>query len=150
MQQWLFYLVNRVESKKLYIINPICAEYAPPQFTFNLEHCGAEIHFYLTSRLAVIEDELRYHLKNLYSTPNRAFYAAAEEFYDRLIFASDRKGSTVINMSSVWGQFFQEYSKALCTTDYEAFQHANELVDRYKQMTKELEDFAAGKEAEAQ
>lgn len=67
--------------RQMYIINPLCAEYAKPTITFQRSNCENAIHFYLTSRMSVIEDELRYHLAKLYRTPNQAFYAAAEEFY---------------------------------------------------------------------
>lgn len=65
--------------RQMYIINPICAEYAKPAITFQKTNCGNAVHFYLTSRMSVIRDELRYHLAKLYRTPNLAFYTAAEE-----------------------------------------------------------------------
>lgn len=128
--------------RQLYIINPICEEYAQPECGFTYENCGNEIHFYLTSRLAVIEDELRYHLRKLYSTPNRALYSAAEEFYDRLIFASERKGSKLTNMSEVWGRFFQEYSEKLCTDDLDVYNNVNDIIDSYNKMLNSADEFA--------
>lgn len=129
--------------RQLYIINPICDEYAKPAITFRRATCGREIHFYLTSRMSVIEDELRYHLAKLYRTPNQAFYAAAEEFYDRLTFASDLDGDDLTSMSDIWGQFFQEYSAALWQSDLERYEKFNALVDSYNDMIRGLEQFLA-------
>lgn len=129
--------------RQLYIINPICDEYAKPSITFRRATCGKEIHFYLTSRMSVIEDELRYHLAKLYRTPNQAFYAAAEEFYDRLTFASDLDGDELTSMSDVWGQFFQEYSAALWQSDLERYEKFNTLVGAYNDMIGNLEQFLA-------
>ena len=127
--------------RQMYIINPICPEYAKPSITFQKNNCGNAVHFYLTSRMSVIEDELRYHLAKLYRTPNQAFYAAAEEFYDRLTFASDLSGDYLISMSDVWGSFFQEYSSKLWKDDTERFDVVNRLVERYNEMIAQLEGF---------
>lgn len=129
--------------RQMYIINPICAgrEYAKPDFDFDKNNCGDAIHFYLTSRMSVIEDELRYHLSKLYKTPNLAFYAAAEEFYDRLTFASDLSGNSLTSMSDVWGMFFQEYSSKLWKEDSERYDAVNKLIDSYNGMIASLEEF---------
>ena len=127
--------------RQMYIINPICPEYAKPSITFQKNNCGNAVHFYLTSRMSVVEDELRYHLAKLYRTPNQAFYAAAEEFYDRLTFASDLSGDYLISMSDVWGSFFQEYSSKLWKDDTERFDVVNRLVERYNEMIAQLEGF---------
>ena len=127
--------------RQMYIINPICPEYAKPAITFQKANCGDAVHFYLTSRMSVIEDELRYHLAKLYRTPNQAFYAAAEEFYDRLTFASDLSGDDLISMADVWGSFFQEFSSKLWKDDTERFDVVNQLVARYDEMVAALEDF---------
>ncbi len=127
--------------RQMYIINPICAEYAKPAITFQKINCGDAVHFYLTSRMSVIEDELRYHLAKLYRTPNLAFYAAAEEFYDRLTFASDLSGDYLISMSDVWGSFFQEFSSKLWKDDTERFDVVNQLIVQYNQMISELQAF---------
>ncbi|MBE6982122.1 MAG: hypothetical protein E7437_07380 [Ruminococcaceae bacterium] len=132
--------------KQLFIINPICDEYAHPSVNFRDENCGAQVHFFLTSRMTVIEDELRYHLTRLCRTPNQAFYAAAEEFYDRLTFASDLKEDELTSMSDVWGQFFQEYSAKLWENDSKRFEVVNQLITVYNAMLKELEIFAGVKE----
>lgn len=133
--------------RQMYIINPICAEYAKPSYTFPAMDCGNAIHFYLTSRMSVIEDELRYHLAKLYRTPNLAFYAAAEEFYDRLAFASDLSGDSIVSMSDVWGAFFQEYSSKLWKEDTERFDVVNQLIGSYNQLIVSLEEFLGGNNA---
>ena len=84
--------------------------------------------------MSVIEDELRYHLSKLIRTPNLAFYAAAEEFYDRLAFASDLSDGSITSMSDVWGMFFQEYSSKIWKEDTERYEVVNQLVERYNQM----------------
>ena len=130
--------------RQLYIINPICAEYAKPTVTFHIGDCGKTIRFYLTSRMSVIEDELRYHLSKLIRTPNLAFYAAAEEFYDRLAFASDLSDGSITSMSDVWGMFFQEYSSKIWKEDTERYEVVNQLVERYNQMIVTLTACLAG------
>jgi len=129
--------------RQLYIINPICGEYAKPSITFHKSNCGKTVHFYLTSRMSVIEDELRYHLAKLYRTPNMAFYAAAEEFYDRLAFASDLSGGSLISMSDVWGMFFQVYSSQIWKEDTERFDVVNKLIERYGLMIGKLRECLA-------
>ncbi|MDO5131888.1 MAG: hypothetical protein Q4D81_02765 [Eubacteriales bacterium] len=146
-----FQFSTRVEMiqevrRQLYIINPICNEYAAPEYQFTYENCGNEIHFYLTSRMAVIEDELRYHLKKLYNSPNRALYAAAEEFYDRLIFASERRASKLIDMQDIWGRFFQEYSEKLSTADMNVFTSVNGLIEMYNDMLETVNYFGAAED----
>lgn len=146
-----FQFSTRVEMiqevrRQLYIINPICSEYAAPEYQFTHENCGNEIHFYLTSRMAVIEDELRYHLRKLYNSPNRALYAAAEEFYDRLIFASERRESKLIDMRDIWGRFFQEYSEKLSTADMNVFTIVNSLIEMYNEMLETVNTFGSGEE----
>lgn len=135
-------LIREVRHQ-MYIINPICAEYAKPTINFRKATCGNEVHFYLTSRMSVIEDELRYHLAKLYRTPNQAFYAAAEEFYDRLTFASDLSGDSITSMSDVWGKFFQEYSSKLWKDDMARYEKVNALVKHYQEMIAALEGYLA-------
>lgn len=130
--------------KQLFIINPICDEYAHPSVNFRDENCGEAVYFYLTSRMTVIEDELRYHLTRLCRTPNQAFYAAAEEFYDRLTFASDLKENKLTSMSDVWGQFFQEYSVKLWEGDTKRFEVVNQLINVYNAMMADLRAFVDG------
>lgn len=129
--------------RQLYIINPICDEYAKPTVTFKKANCGEQVHFYLVSRMSLIEDELRYHLAKLYRTPNQAFYAAAEEFYDRLTFASDLDGTKLTNMSNIWGKFFQSFSTTLWKNDLQRHQKVNELIAAYNMMKAQLETFMA-------
>ena len=130
----------QVVRQQMYIINPVCREYAKPTFNFNSQGSdyGSAVHFYLTSRMSVVEDELRYHLAKLYRTPNQAFYAAAEEFYDRLTFASDLSRDYLVSMSDVWGYFFQEYSSKLWKDDTERYDVVNQLIRQYNQMITEL------------
>lgn len=127
--------------RQLYIINPICPEYAQAACNFPPTGCGNAIHFYLTSRMSVIEDELRYHLAKLYRTPNLAFYAAAEEFYDCLAFANDLSGDSIVSMSDVWGEFFQEYSGKLWKEETERFVAANQLIESYDRLVVSLGEF---------
>lgn len=129
--------------RQLYIINPICDEYAKPTITFKKANCGEQVHFYLVSRMSLIEDELRYHLVKLYRTPNQAFYAAAEEFYDRLTFASDLEGTKLTNMSNIWGKFFQSFSTTLWKNDLQRHQKVNELIAAYNMMKSQLETYLA-------
>lgn len=130
--------------RQLYIINPICSEYAKPYETFHPLNCGKSIHFYLTSRMSVIEDELRYHLSKLIRTPNLAFYAAAEEFYDRLANANDLSDGTLTSMSDVWGMFFQEYSSKIWKEDSERYEVVNQLIERYNLMIVTLNGYLEG------
>ena len=127
--------------RQMYIINPICAEYAKPAINFQKNNCGDAVHFYLISRMSVIEDELRYHLSKLYKTPNMAFYAAAEEFYDRLTFASDLSGNSLTSMSDVWGMFFQEYSSKLWKEDAQRYDTVNKLIECYNSIIQTLENY---------
>ena len=76
---------------------------------------------------------------DLYHAPNQAFYAAAEEFYDRLTFANSLNESEFESMQDVWGKFFMEYSSQLWTASSEKYQQANELVREYQNIKKELE-----------
>ena len=128
--------------KNLYIINPICPEYAQVDYNFNaLDEPGEAIYFFLTSRMSVIEDELRYHLKDLYRTPNEAFYAAAEEFYDRLVFSSDMSGEKMVNMSNVWGSFFSEFSDEIWKEQAQKVEEIRKLSESYEAMKKVLKSF---------
>ncbi len=129
--------------RQMYIINPICMEYAKPSVTFRKPNCGDEVHFYLSSRLAIIEDELRYALSTLYRTPNMAFYAAAEEFYDRLTFASDLTNDELTSMSDVWGKFFQEFSSRLWASDTNRFKQTDALVKSYNTIRVQLDSLAS-------
>lgn len=117
---------------QLSIINPMTTDYyMQPNYVFSKIDAGKAVHFYLTSRLAVLEDNLRNSLAKMNRMPNQAFYAAAEEFYDRLTFASDFKNGTFVDMSEVWGEFFTEYSRLLWA----------EKVDRHKAMDKVMEEY---------
>lgn len=117
---------------QLSIINPMMPDYyMQPNYVFSKAEAGRAVHFYLTSRLAILEDNLRNSLAGMNRMPNQAFYAAAEEFYDRLTFASDFKNGTFVDMSEVWGEFFTEYSRLLWA----------EKVDRHKAMDKVMEEY---------
>ena len=130
--------------RQLYIINPICREYAAPYVDFYKPECGKTIHFYLTSRMSVIEDELRYHLSKLYRTPNQAFYAAAEEFYDRLTFASDMSEGKITSMADIWGSFFLEYSSKIWEKDEQKRKTTKDIADHYTRMIQTLEELVSG------
>ncbi|MCD7807055.1 MAG: hypothetical protein LUH19_06910 [Lachnospiraceae bacterium] len=127
--------------RQLYIINPICDEYAQPEINFKKQGLGYAINFYLTSRMSVIEDELRFHLSRLYNTPNRAFYAAAEEFYDRLTFASDISDEHINDMTSVWGSFFLEFSNLIWKQDAVKYEQVKRMMESYDAMIGVLKDF---------
>ena len=130
--------------KQLYIINPICdREYAKPLYNFHRNTAGKEINFYLTSRMSIIEENLRHVLVDLYRAPNQAFYAAAEEFYDRLTFANSLNESEFESMQDVWGKFFMEFSSRLWTANAEKYQEVNALVQEYRQIKDELKKEAA-------
>ncbi|MFR5781420.1 MAG: hypothetical protein ACLUEK_06080 [Oscillospiraceae bacterium] len=135
--------------RQMYIINRWC-RVRQPTITFQRSNCENAIHFYLTSRMSVIEDELRYHLAKLYRTPNQAFYAAAEEFYDRLTFAIDLSGGYLISMADVWGAFFQEFSSKLWKEDVERFDVVNRLIAAYNEMVSGLRAFLEGAGAAAE
>ena len=106
--------IIQIVRSQLCIINPLCDEYANPNLNAKLDKCGIEIDYYLTSRLSLIEENLRHMLRGIYSTPNEAFFACAEEFYDRLIFAAtDISSGKIVNMSDIWGHFFQQYSAVI-------------------------------------
>lgn len=125
-------LIQEVRNQ-LGIINPMTPElYMRPNYTFSKPNAGEAITFYLNSRLAILEDGLRHSLSKMNRLPNRAFYAAAEEFYDRLTFASDLDNSIFVDMSEIWGDFFTEYSQLLWA----------EQVDRYKEMDEIMKEYA--------
>lgn len=120
--------------KQLYSLNPIADGYVAPMYNFSPTNSGEEVHYYLTSRLAVIEDELRHAMFSLYRKPNQIFYAAAEEFYDRLTFAIDLKGDSengFRDMNQVWGKFFMQYNDKLWKENAEKYEKANEVIDHY-------------------
>lgn len=123
--------INQVIRRQLYIINPLSREYAKPERNFDGGNIGEEVNFYLISRLSVIEDDLRHSLVNMYRTPNQTFYAAAEEFYDRLTFASNLKDGQFVNMDRVWGQFFIEYSNKLWQDNSKRFDEVDRLIKVY-------------------
>ena len=134
--------------RQLYIINPICNEYAKPFAEFRIANCGETVRFFLVSRMSVIEDELRYHLSKLIRTPNQAFYAAAEEFYDRLTFACDLSEGSLTNMSDVWGMFFQEYSSKIWKEDTERYEVVNQVIEQYHFMIETLSNCLKSAKAE--
>lgn len=124
-------LIQEVRHQ-LGIINPMTPEYyMRPNYTFSKPNAGKAITFYLNSRLAVLEDGLRHSLSKMNRLPNLAFYAAAEEFYDRLTFASDLDDGTFVDMSEIWGDFFTEYSQLLWA----------EQVNRYKDMEAVMKEY---------
>ena len=133
--------------RQLYIINPITDEYVPPNVRIPTVDCGDTVYFFLTSRMSIIEDELRYHLGKLYRTPNEAFYAAAEEFYDRLVFASDISGEKVREMQYIWGNFFQEFSTQIWKEQAQKQEQVKNLVACYESLLKVLEPYTIDKES---
>ncbi len=129
--------------KQLYTLNPIADGYYAPMYNFSPTNSGEEVHYYLTSRLAVIEDELRHAMFSLYRKPNQTFYAAAEEFYDRLTFAIDLKSeneSEFRDMNQVWGKFFMQYNDKLWKENAEKYEKVNTLINKYNMMRTLLKD----------
>ena len=118
---------------QLGIINPMTTEfYMRPNYTFSKANAGQAVHFYMTSRLAILEDGLRESLMKMNKMPNQAFYAAAEEFYDRLTFASDFTNSKFVNMSNIWGQFFAQYSDIIWKKDMEKQESVKRVMEEYR------------------
>jgi len=141
----------REVRRQLFIINPTCTdngegrgrgEYARPEREFQSDKVGEEVYFYLISRISIVEENLRYILLNFYKKPNEAYYAAAEELYDRLTFASNLKDGTLIDMGAIWGKFFIEYSKNWSKNE-EHYQKINELIENYNQLMERLKQSVA-------
>lgn len=125
--------IIQIVRSQLSIINPLCREYANTELVFYAGNCGKEIEYFLTFRLSLIEENLRHALMGLYNTPNEAFFAVAEEFYDRLTFAvADLSTGTIIDMSDVWGRFFQEYSHIIWKEQAQDIKNLNNLVTEIK------------------
>ena len=120
--------------RQLYSINPITEEYVEPNYHFSQTNTGTEVYYYLTTRLAVIEDELRHSLFNLYRMPNKVFYAEAEEFYDRITFAIDINDTEdhFYDMSKVWGNFFIQYNNSIWAANADKFKKVNDIITQYK------------------
>lgn len=118
---------------QLRIINDMTTDfYMRPNYTFSKSNAGQAVHFYMTSRLAILEDGLRESLMQMNKMPNQAFYAAAEEFYDRLTFASDFKNGKFVNMASIWGKFFAQYSSLIWKKDMEKMEAVKRVMKEYK------------------
>lgn len=138
-------IIQTVRSQ-LSIINPLSAEYAKPEPNFQVMECGAEIEYYLTSRLSLIEENLRHELIGIYNSPNKAFYAVAQEFYDKLIFAvSDFSEGKLVMMSDVWGFFFQDYSAQIWKDQAQDVELLNDLIRDIKLLKPVLEQFVTGR-----
>ena len=132
-------IIQTVRSQ-LSIINPLCREYVNPAIGFYVGSCGKEIEYFLTSRLSLIEENLRHALMPIYNTPNEAFFAVAEEFYDRLTFAvADLSTGIVNDMSDVWGHFFQQYSHVIWKGQAQDIQMLNQLLSDTKALLPLLE-----------
>lgn len=133
-------LIQEVRNQ-LRIINPMTPEfYMQPNYVFSRSNIGQAVHFYLTSRLAILEDGLRHSLSAMNKMPNQAFYAAAEEFYDRITFASDFKNDKFVDMSEIWGQFFTEYSSLLWAKEVERHRSVEAVMDEYKEYSGMLKE----------
>lgn len=119
---------------QLGIINPMTVEfYMQPNYVFSKANAGQSVHFYMTSRLAILEDGLRQSLMQMNKMPNQAFYAAAEEFYDRLTFASDFKNGKFVNMSAIWNKFFAQYSNIIWKKELEKQETVKKVMEEYKE-----------------
>lgn len=124
---------------QLGIINPMTVEfYMRPNFGFTKANAGQAVHFYMTSRLAILEDGLRESLMKMNKMPNQAFYAAAEEFYDRLTFASDFKNGKFVNMSVIWNKFFAQYSNLIWKKELEKQETVKKVMEEYKDYCNQL------------
>lgn len=118
---------------QLRIINDMTTDfYMKPNYTFSKSNAGQAVHFYMTSRLAILEDGLRESLMQMNKMPNQAFYAAAEEFYDRLTFASDFKNDRFVNMANIWGKFFSQYSGLIWKKEMEKQEAVKRVMKEYK------------------
>ena len=118
---------------QLRIINDMTTDfYMKPNYTFSKSNAGQAVHFYMTSRLAILEDGLRETLMSMNKMPNQAFYAAAEEFYDRLTFASDFKNDSFVNMANIWGKFFSQYSGLIWKKEMEKQEAVKRVMKEYK------------------
>lgn len=126
---------------QLGIINPMQYDYyMQPDYQFRKQEGARAILFYMHSRLAILEDNLFNSLSKLKNIPNEAFYAAAEEFYDRLTFASDLKSGKFVNMSEIWGEFFTEYSNLIWAERKAKYEEMNQLVAEYSTIRTVLMD----------
>ncbi len=124
---------------QLGIINPMTTEfYMQPNYVFSKANAGQAVHFYMTSRLSILEDGLRESLMKMNKMPNQAFYAAAEEFYDRLTFASDFKNGKFVNMSAVWNKFFAQYSNLIWKKELEKQETVKQVMGEYKEYCAQL------------
>lgn len=125
-------LIQEVRNQ-LRIINPMTVDYyMQPNHKFDRSNVGAAVHFYMTSRIAILEDNLCHALAKMNKMPNQAFYAAAEEFYDRMTFASDLKNGKFIDMSEIWGEFFTQYSQLLWASEMDRHKAVEVVMDEYK------------------
>ncbi len=132
-------LIQEVRNQ-LRIINPMTREYMQPNYKFEQENIGQSVHFFMASRLAILEDGLRHNLALMNKMPNQAFYAAAEEFYDRLTFASDFKNGTFVEMNVVWGNFFAEYSRILWAKKAKQQEEFENVMKEYSQYRSQLNE----------
>ncbi len=126
---------------QLGIINPMTPDlYMKPDHNFSKLDAGKAIKFFMTSRIAILEDGLRHSLSQINKMPNQAFYAAAEEVYDRLTFASDLDSGKIVNMSNVWGKFFTQFGPILFREHLAKYQQMNEFAQKYKEYKYDLAD----------
>lgn len=126
---------------QLEIINPMTPDvYMKPNFNFSKINAGKEIKFFMTSRIAILEDGLRHSLSKLNRLPNQAFYAAAEEVYDRLTFSSDLEKGQFVDMSTVWGNFFMQYGSVIFVDDLGKYEQLNELKQKYEAYQQSLRE----------
>lgn len=129
----------RAVRNQLSIINPMTPEYyMQPDYSFSKLDAGKAIKFFMTSRIAILEDGLRHSLSNLNKLPNEAFYAAAEEFYDRLTFSSNLDDGNFIDMSDIWGKFFTQYGPILFAKNLEKYKKMKEIMFEYDTFKKNL------------
>lgn len=142
LDQFTFNMRTRIIQEVRYqlgIINPMSDEfYMRPNFGFTKANAGQAVHFYMTSRLAILEDGLRESLMKMNKMPNQAFYAAAEEFYDRLTFASDFKNGNFVNMIVIWNKFFAQYSNLIWKKELEKQETVKKVMEEYKDYCNQL------------
>lgn len=126
---------------QLGIINPMTPDvYMKPNFNFSKINAGKEIKFFMTSRIAILEDGLRYALSKLNRLPNQAFYAAAEEVYDRLTFSSDLENGNFVDMSTVWGNFFMQFGPVIFQNALSKYQQLNDIMQKYNDFNQAMRD----------
>lgn len=117
---------------QLEIINPMVSEcYLEPNFTFDRNNAAKAVNFYMQSRMAILQDNLQYSLSKMNQLPNRTFYAAAQELYDRLTFSTTLEDDSLVDMRTVWGNFFAKYGPTIFENDVGVYKQLDAVEKKY-------------------